>query len=118
MTNQQNCQEYSSNTSINCSGNCSNSHPTLTQIAKCNSYKAPCNKLPQLFSVVKNGTFCAHINIHSLVSKIDEIKYHVLSSNIKILSINETLLDTTISNCELNIPGFSLFRCDRHREGV
>ena len=64
MTNQQNCQEYSSNTSINCSGNCSNSHPTLTQSAKFNAYKAPCNKLPQLFPVVKNGTFCAHINIH------------------------------------------------------
>ena len=106
MTNQQNCQEYSSNTSINSSGNCSNSHPTLTQTAKFNSYKAPCNQLPQLFPVVKNGTLCAHINIHSLVSKIDEIKHHVLSSNMKVLSINETLLDTTISNCELNIPGF------------
>ena len=117
MTNQQNCQEYSSNTSINCSGNCSNSHPTLTQTAKFNSYKAPCNQLPQLFPVVKNGTLCAHINIHSLVSKINEIKHHVLSSNMKVLSINQTLFDTTISNCELNIPGFSLFRCDRHQKG-
>ena len=54
MTNQQNCQEYSSNTSVNSSGSCSNSHPTLTQIAKFNSNKAPCNHLPQLFPVVKN----------------------------------------------------------------
>ena len=51
------------------------------------------------------------------MSKIDEIKHHVLSSNIKVLSINETLLDTTISNCVLSIPGFSLFCCDRHRKG-
>ena len=33
--------------------------------------------IPQLFSAVKNGTLCAHINIHSLVSKFDEIKHHV-----------------------------------------
>ena len=34
-----------------------------------------------------------------------------------ILSINETRLDATICNNEINIPGYALFRKDRSRTG-
>ena len=43
------------------------------------------NSLPQ------KGLF--HLNIHSLLPKIEELPTHVLSSPLKILSINETFLD-------------------------
>jgi hypothetical protein len=70
-----------------------------------------------LFPANKHGTLFVHANIHSLMSKIDEVRQHVLTSNIKILSINESLLDSTISDSEVSLDGFSLFRCDRNRNG-
>ena len=65
----------------------------------------------------KKGKVIAHLNIQSILPKIEELRFHVDQSNIKILSINETFLDQTINDCEIGIPGFDLFRNDLSRTG-
>ena len=65
----------------------------------------------------KKGIVIAHLNIQSILPKIEELRFHVDQSNIKILSINETFLDQTINDCEIGIPGFDLFRNDLSRTG-
>ena len=68
---------------------------------------------------VKNvdGLIYFHINIRSLLPKIDEIRYIVTSINIDCLSINESMLSSSISDSEVEIPGFYVFRNDRNRNG-
>ena len=58
-----------------------------------------------------------HLNVASLYSKIDEIRDIVVLSNAHVLSINESLLDSTISDDEVELPGFCIFRNDRNRHG-
>ena len=63
------------------------------------------------------GLKLAHINARSLYPKLDEIREIVIKSNIDILCISETWLDNTILNSEISIPGYSIARNDRNREG-
>ena len=49
--------------------------------------------------------------------KLVDINFLVNKYQLDILSINETHLDTTINDFELNISGFSLYRNDRNRHG-
>ncbi len=59
----------------------------------------------------------ASININGLLSKKNEI--HVLANafNYDVLCLQETKVDGYISDAELLIPGYSLFRRDRKRGG-
>ena len=61
------------------------------------------------------GIKFAHLNIYSLVSKIDELllKHRLFD----VICLNETLCDTSISNDEICIDGFSTVRRDRTRHG-
>ena len=52
---------------------------------------------------VTKGIVIAHLNIQSILPKIEELRFHVDQSNIKILSINETFLDHSINDCEIGI---------------
>ena len=63
----------------------------------------------------EKGTIIAHLNIRSLLSKIEEIHELLLNSSIKVLSINETFLDSTISDSEVSIPNYHLYRNDVSR---
>ena len=49
--------------------------------------------------------------------KLPDIVRIIVKYSIDIISINETHLDSTINNFEVNIPGFSLYRNDRNRHG-
>ena len=49
---------------------------------------------------------------------MEEPPTHVLNSPIKILSIIETFLDSSVDNSEIQIPGFHLFRNDFSRNCV
>ena len=49
--------------------------------------------------------------------KLPDIVRIIEQHSIDIISINETHLDSTINNFEINIPGFSLYRNDRNRHG-
>jgi hypothetical protein len=58
-----------------------------------------------------------HINVRSLLPKIDEIRFIAKYCLIDCLSINESMLAPVIFDCEVSIDDFSLFRTDRDRNG-
>ena len=59
------------------------------------------------------GTTLIHLNIRSLLPKLDELKFYLKNNKIQVLSLNETWLNSTVDNNEVEIPGFVLFRHDR-----
>lgn len=63
------------------------------------------------------GFRIAHINIASIPKYIDQLRIYLFNKPLDVLSINETRLDNTISNDEVSIPGYNLFRKDRSRHG-
>ena len=63
------------------------------------------------------GLHFLHINVNSLLPKIDEVKLIANKSNATILGISETKLDETIMDSELNIEGYDRIRSDRNRHG-
>ena len=65
----------------------------------------------------------ASLNINSLLAHIDEFRVFMNESDIDIISVNETKLDSTINDNEVYIPGYEIVRKDgkingRHGGGV
>ena len=58
--------------------------------------------------ITRKGLILAHLNINSLLAHLDELKAYLLNQRLDILSLTETKLDSTVTNDELNIPGFSV----------
>ena len=53
----------------------------------------------------------------SLLRKIDELKHLVQVTGFQCISINETFLDCTIYDSEIEISDMSVFRNDQNRHG-
>ena len=58
-----------------------------------------------------------HININSLLPKIDEVRCIANITNASIIGISEAKLDETIWSSELEVDGCDLVRLDRSRRG-
>ena len=58
-----------------------------------------------------------HLNINSLLPKIDEIHYVAKLTNATVIELSETKLDNTVLSCEYEIEGYDLVRSDRSRRG-
>ena len=58
-----------------------------------------------------------HININSLLPKIDELKCIANKTMATIIGITESKLDHTVSDLEVNLPGYDILQCDRNRNG-
>ena len=58
-----------------------------------------------------------HVNTCSLLPKIPELRALAERYHIHLMSINETHLDETVNDFELEIPGFVIYRNDRNRHG-
>ena len=65
----------------------------------------------------KRGLHIIHLNINSLLPKIDEIRNIAKSSNLSIIGLSETELDDSVFDAEINIEGYTLIRSDRNRHG-
>ena len=67
--------------------------------------------------LITRGLHFCHLNVNSLLFKIDEIRD--ISNRIKpaVLSITESKLDSSVTNSEVNINGYSIIRNDRNRNG-
>ena len=63
------------------------------------------------------GFKMASINITSLLKHLDELGILLADNSVDVLAINETRLDSSISDCELFIPGYEIFRRDRSING-
>ena len=61
----------------------------------------------------KRGMHFIHININSLLPKIDEVCCYIANiTNASIIGISETKLDKTIWSSELEVDGYDLVRLD------
>ena len=61
-----------------------------------------------------------HLNINSLLPKIDELRHIARLTNAAVIRISESKLDGSVPTSEFQIDGYYLLRCDRnrHRGGV
>ena len=68
----------------------------------------------------KRGLHLIHLNINSILSKIDELRVIAKKSRANVIGITESKLDKTVLDEEINIDGYELARSDRnrHRGGV
>ena len=57
------------------------------------------------------------MNARSILPKMEELDILALSTNAAIIAVTETCLDNTICDNEVCIPGYSIQRKDRNREG-
>ena len=64
-----------------------------------------------------NGLNIAQLNVNSILKHVDEIKSLVKQNNIHLLALNETKVDHSIFDDEINIHNYSLVRKDRTRQG-
>ena len=58
-----------------------------------------------------------HLNINSILPKIDEIPYIAKLTNATVIGLSETKLDNAVLSSELEIEGYDLVRSDRSRRG-
>ena len=58
-----------------------------------------------------------HINLNSLLPKINELKCITNKIKATIIGITEPKLDHTISDFEVNLPGYDILQCGRNRNG-
>ena len=65
----------------------------------------------------KKGLHFLHINVNSLLPKIEEVRFIAKKSKATVIGITETKLDGTTFDTELYIEGYSIVRCDRDRKG-
>ena len=77
-----------------------------------------------LSDILKNmtetrGLKVVHQNIRSLPNKIDELRLIIseLGSRIHLITLSETWAHQNITDAELEIPGYTLFRRDRGSKG-
>ena len=65
----------------------------------------------------QRGFKLASLNINKFTTDIDELRIFLAHNGIDILSINETKLNATISDNEVNILGYDIVRRDRTTDG-
>ena len=65
----------------------------------------------------KRGLHILHLNVNSLLSKIEEMRQIALASNAAVICISESKLDDTVLDGEVEIEGYKIIRADRNRNG-
>ena len=61
------------------------------------------------------GLHLMHLNINSLLPKIDELRHLARLSNAAVIGICKSKLDKSITNSEILIDNYDLLCCDRNR---
>ena len=70
------------------------------------------------WNVFKNrGLHFIHLNINSLLPKIEELRYIAKSTNAAVIGICESKLDASVLDPEISIDNYKILRCDRNRQG-
>ena len=69
----------------------------------------------QIFN--KRGLHFMHVNINSVLPKIEELRYIARTGKISVIGISESKLNSSITNEEISIPGYEIVRKDRNRNG-
>ena len=72
----------------------------------------------QQFEILNSkGLHFIHLNVNSLLTKIDELSFIDKCSNAALIGITETKLDNTIDDSEVAVDGYSILRNYRNRKG-
>ena len=68
---------------------------------------------------IKNlrGFKIASLNINSLLRHVDELRLMLTNSKIDVFAVNESKIDSSITDNEISIPGYNMIRRDRNRFG-
>ena len=65
----------------------------------------------------RKGLHFIHLNINSLLPKIDELQYIAKNSNAAVIGISESKLDNTIYDSQVAIDSYKIVLNDRNRKG-
>ena len=63
------------------------------------------------------GLHFIHLNINSLLPKIDELRNIAKLSNAAVIGIGESKLDDSVLSSEIHIDNYNTLRCDQNRHG-
>lgn len=66
------------------------------------------------FQLKEKGLKLCHLNVRSLPGHLDETKMLILVNNFDLFAMSETWLNSTWSDPELAIEGYTIHRCDRN----
>ena len=64
-----------------------------------------------------SGLHFIHININSLLAKIEELCHIACQSNAAAIGISESKLDNSIFDLEIEIDGYNILHFNRNRQG-
>ena len=78
-------------------------------------HKLQCLNEQNLFK--SRGLHFIHLNINSLLPKIEELRIIAKSANAVIIGISESKLDESVLEPEIQIDNYKILRCDRSRQG-
>ena len=56
-----------------------------------------------------------YLNINSLLSRIEELRYVGKSTNAAVIGICESTLDASVLNPEVSNDNYKILRCDRNK---
>ena len=59
---------------------------------------------------------CIHLNINSLLPKIEELRFIAKFTNAVFISICESKLDVSVLEQEISTNNYKILRCDRNRQ--
>ena len=65
----------------------------------------------------QRGLHFIHLNINSILSKIDELRIIAFKTNAAIIGISESKIDDSVLDGEISINGYTPLRSDRTRQG-
>ena len=65
----------------------------------------------------KRGLHFFHVNINSILPKIEELRHIARLTKISVIGISESKIDSSVNDEEISIPGFEIIRKDRNRHG-
>ena len=63
------------------------------------------------------GLYIMHLNIRSLLPKIDQLRAWLAYNNPNIITLSKTWLTSNISDADISIDNYKLFRSDRSTRG-
>ena len=79
-------------------------------------YDAPTEPLDIECLRVKGLTFI-YLNTRSLLPKLDELRIPTINTKVAVIGITETWLEESVTDYEVEIPGYMIPRCDRNGKG-
>ena len=65
----------------------------------------------------RKGLHCIHLNVHSLLPKISELRIIANKTSAAVITLTETWIGNLVTNSEISIDGYTVFRKDRNRHG-